>query len=71
MVLRSEAIAVIYDQGWKIKFRDNRFGPYPNRKEAVATATLWVHNARKQGHEVVLAIQPEAGELDVESEAVA
>jgi hypothetical protein len=55
--LEPYVIEVVFDDGWKIDFEGKRFGPYSGKTQAVATASEWVENGRKQGHQVTLSIR--------------
>jgi hypothetical protein len=57
METRGYVIEVIFDAGWKIGFEGQRFGPYASKQAAVETASEWVENGKKQGHQVSLAIR--------------
>jgi hypothetical protein len=62
MKMRAYVVEVIFDDGWKIQFEGNRYGPYGSKAQAVATANEWVVNGRSQGHDVILTMgQPEDG----------
>jgi hypothetical protein len=57
MDLRAHVIEVILNDGWKVEFRGNRFGPYPTKKDAIATAEMWAENAQKRGHQLTVIVR--------------
>jgi hypothetical protein len=56
----ADTVAVVFDGAWKIKFRENHFGPYPSKRAAVSQAATWVANAHKGGRRLVLVINGSA-----------
>lgn len=60
--MEQQLLRVIFDDGWKICFRADAFGPYPTKQDALLTARRWQHNAERQGHEVQVLVEAEGEE---------
>jgi hypothetical protein len=54
--MEQQLLRVVFDDGWKICYRAEAFGPYETQNTAVSTAREWLHNAERQGHTVKLVI---------------
>lgn len=57
--MEQQLLRVIFEDGWKICFRADAFGPYPTKQDAVLTAQRWKQNAERQGHAVRIAVEGE------------
>jgi hypothetical protein len=58
---KKETIHVLHDGDWMIEHQGQKYGNYPSKEEAAATARSWAENAAKQGYSVQVVVHDQKG----------